>query len=417
MFQLHDTVIRDMIFADKSWPFTRSFNPKHTLLTLSSHGCLKVSSSDNTQLNSFDFSHGANSIVCTPEPYGSCSSYDFSSALVTGGTVIASFVPDDKQFNCTANNSVNTSRSATPNGISQSFQGFEQMIPLSQQQVPVNHLWNNPPSIHSSRPSQSFHQVYIPSQQASNSSISSNSASVVQASSTSQPSSLYFQLVNTPRNSSTINIYIPSVYANPTGVANPQAANDPGVNANSRYNQNLRTQQLQNSLNQRAQSANLSLRSLSMIRRSLTLQRFLSPSQPRADPFLGHLDALPLVNNGENNTDSTSDSDDDDSQMDFSNEHLSNDYRFPNDLGIEPKSFHIKYHYRWDENTLNADEPGGKISRLRFSSNGAFLYAAGDGGLVKKYVRLPNSGFKCLQEVQLHKSDVYDMDISNNDEC
>ncbi|OTF76152.1 hypothetical protein BLA29_004847 [Euroglyphus maynei] len=44
-----------------------------------------------------------------------------------------------------------------------------------------------------------------------------------------------------------------------------------------------------------------------------------------------------------------------------------------------------------------------QIYRLRFSSNGAHLYAAGEGGFVRQYRRYPNLNIHCLGEVYRHR--------------
>ena len=57
-----------------------------------------------------------------------------------------------------------------------------------------------------------------------------------------------------------------------------------------------------------------------------------------------------------------------------------------------------------------------QIWKLRYSSNGSILYAAGDGGVIRRYRRYPNF-HKCLGELFRHRGDVQDMDISPYDEC
>src|SRR5699024_4786805 len=58
-----------------------------------------------------------------------------------------------------------------------------------------------------------------------------------------------------------------------------------------------------------------------------------------------------------------------------------------------------------------------QIWRLRYSRNGALLYAAGDGGAVRRYRQYPGQQLKCLGELFWHRGDVVDMDISPFDEC
>jgi len=55
------------------------------------------------------------------------------------------------------------------------------------------------------------------------------------------------------------------------------------------------------------------------------------------------------------------------------------------------------------------------IWSLKYTSNGSLLYAGCEGGKVKRLRRYPND-HKLLDVVMVHKSDVYDLDISMYDE-
>ncbi len=68
------------------------------------------------------------------------------------------------------------------------------------------------------------------------------------------------------------------------------------------------------------------------------------------------------------------------------------------------------------ERQQSSDFGSQQIWKLRYSSNGSILYAAGDGGVIRRYRRYPNY-HKCLGELFRHKGDVQDMDISPYDEC
>jgi hypothetical protein len=68
------------------------------------------------------------------------------------------------------------------------------------------------------------------------------------------------------------------------------------------------------------------------------------------------------------------------------------------------------------ERQQSSDFSSQQIWKLRYSSNGSILYAAGDGGVIRRYRRYPNY-HKCLGELFRHKGDVQDMDISPYDEC
>ena len=104
------------------------------------------------------------------------------------------------------------------------------------------------------------------------------------------------------------------------------------------------------------------------------------------------------------------------------------DHHTPSNSFVRKKT--LFYHDHWDHSnridqfidnnngisnsTMNHPQ---QINRLRFSSNGAHLYAAGEGGFVRQYRRYPNLNVHCLGEVYRHRGDILDMDISPYDEC
>jgi hypothetical protein len=59
--------------------------------------------------------------------------------------------------------------------------------------------------------------------------------------------------------------------------------------------------------------------------------------------------------------------------------------------------------------------PHNPIWKLRYTSNGSLLYAACDGGKIRRYRRYPRH-HQYVGDVFSHKADVYDMDISPYDE-
>ncbi|XP_075586132.1 uncharacterized protein LOC124490657 [Dermatophagoides farinae] len=103
------------------------------------------------------------------------------------------------------------------------------------------------------------------------------------------------------------------------------------------------------------------------------------------------------------------------------------DHHTPSNSFVRKKT--LFYHDHWDHSnridqfidnnngisnsTMNHPQ---QINRLRFSSNGAHLYAAGEGGFVRQYRRYPNLNVHCLGEVYRHRGDILDMDISPYDE-
>lgn len=61
----------------------------------------------------------------------------------------------------------------------------------------------------------------------------------------------------------------------------------------------------------------------------------------------------------------------------------------------------------------NRDKP---IWKVRYTSNGSFLYSVCEGGVVRKYRRYPDR-HEYLGAVYTHKGDIQDLDISPYDEC
>lgn len=61
----------------------------------------------------------------------------------------------------------------------------------------------------------------------------------------------------------------------------------------------------------------------------------------------------------------------------------------------------------------NGDEP---IWKVKYTSNGSFLYSACGGGVVRKYRRYPDR-HEYLGIVFTHKKGIQDLDISPYDEC
>lgn len=59
--------------------------------------------------------------------------------------------------------------------------------------------------------------------------------------------------------------------------------------------------------------------------------------------------------------------------------------------------------------------PPANVCRLKYTANGSFLYAACEGGKVKRFRRYPND-HKYIGDAITHKMDVFDLDISPYDE-
>lgn len=57
-----------------------------------------------------------------------------------------------------------------------------------------------------------------------------------------------------------------------------------------------------------------------------------------------------------------------------------------------------------------------QIWKLKYTSNGSLLYAACDGGKIKRFRHYPDGRHRYLGDFFCHKADIYDMDISPYDE-
>lgn len=306
--QFHPDVIRDITFVHESWPFHKS--SQSTLLTLSCQGTLKINAFSGSDLHSFDFNHVTNSIVSTPERYGSAQKDGFTSALVTGGTVISSYTPPE---DCLYNNGVNGDESRGNNNTNHSF---------GNSNVTENAHNNNHSSSGNSHNSitSSVLNAYAPLRRhdillnnVETIRITRNIRHIVASTQHHYYQTSSSSLNSTPTFVSTLTSDLSNIFAN----------NDNGVERNQSFDL--------------TQSA-------------------------------------------------------------------SNNYSLNQ----------VYFHDRWDNSAT--DQPQ-QIWRLKYSNNGAFLYAAGEGGAVRYYRRYPNSALKRLGEIFSHRSDVLDMDISPYDEC
>ncbi|KAH9403819.1 hypothetical protein TYRP_015011 [Tyrophagus putrescentiae] len=113
-FDFHCDTIRDIQYLDGSWPFAKSSSlssngaspsigqssaAASSIMTLSSAGVTKICAVDGTVLHAFDFGQCANSVVATPEPFGSAAAEGFTSAILAGGTLISSYAPTPNGVN------------------------------------------------------------------------------------------------------------------------------------------------------------------------------------------------------------------------------------------------------------------------------------------------------------------------------
>lgn len=315
-------MIRDITFLHESWPFHKS--SQSTLLTLSSQGTAKINTISGDDLHSFDFNHTANSIVSTPERYGSAQSDGFVSSLVTGGTVISSYTPPD---NCLQYNSGLSSDEARGNPNSNHHTNSDSQSYGNSNLVEINHNNNN----HSNSGGNLHNR---------NNSSSNN-------------------------NSVTSNVF--HAYA-------PLRRNDILLTGN------IESIRITRTIRQIVAS---------------TQHHYYTSSSSNSSPTTNSSFSS-IYNNYPNSPSNVAER----STTSYDHHHSPNSQ--------------IYFHDRWYNS--NSDQPQ-QIWRLKYSSNGAFLYAAGEGGAVRYYRRYPNSVLKQLGEVFRHRGDILDMDISPYDEC
>ncbi|KAK7789973.1 hypothetical protein R5R35_008499 [Gryllus longicercus] len=92
VYDLHGSVIKDLVFLHPSWPWARG--QEGTLLTAGGDGTCKVSALDGRVLHTFEAGHQVNTICPTPEPYNLGAKDGFYSVIMSGGDMVSSYVPD-----------------------------------------------------------------------------------------------------------------------------------------------------------------------------------------------------------------------------------------------------------------------------------------------------------------------------------
>ncbi|EDO44378.1 predicted protein [Nematostella vectensis] len=91
VYNLHGSIIRDIVFIHDSWPWCKGHS---ALLTASVDGTSKVSTLDGYTLQSIDIGSAINSVAPTPEPFGSMADDGFYSLIMYGGEQLVSYVPE-----------------------------------------------------------------------------------------------------------------------------------------------------------------------------------------------------------------------------------------------------------------------------------------------------------------------------------
>lgn len=91
IYDLHNNVIRDVMFLHESWPWCKGQN---ALLSVAIDGTAKVSTIDGRTLQSTEIGSMLNTAAPTPEPFGSMADDGFYSLIMFGGEFLTSFVPE-----------------------------------------------------------------------------------------------------------------------------------------------------------------------------------------------------------------------------------------------------------------------------------------------------------------------------------
>ncbi|RMX52814.1 hypothetical protein pdam_00012212, partial [Pocillopora damicornis] len=91
IYDLHNNVIRDVMFLHESWPWCKGQN---ALLSVAIDGTAKVSTIDGRTLQNTEIGSMLNTAAPTPEPFGSMADDGFYSLIMFGGELLTSFVPE-----------------------------------------------------------------------------------------------------------------------------------------------------------------------------------------------------------------------------------------------------------------------------------------------------------------------------------
>lgn len=427
LFDFHQDPIRDIHYLNDSWPFNKTGS--QSLLSLSSNGVVKISTIDGRLLYKFDFNHSANTVVATPEPFGSSADDGFTSALLAGGTVISSFAPAPRSNSPTESNSTepeivaihpNTRRAnvirSTSSAVSMEPESMDADDSISVTSQPTNQS-NSSETIYST--DGIIFRSSTPINVSSSSSSSSNSSNNIVGDSNNNnlndenaiQNQLIREFVNfqqqyEPQQTPRVR-HVPITYPryrssdsaiprtitihHPTFVTN----NGSVITTNSYTRSNLHQILAMNFMPIRQQVIQQNHRSSRNSLAGTTAQRTqVSPSQIFFHDRWDRATAS-LSTNG------------------------SSDLIGSNELSpIQHGSPQCPIMFAQDgsiigESTMKHPQ---QIWRLRYSSNGAILYACGDGGAIRRYRQYPEQQLTCLGEVFRHRGDVLDLDISPFDD-
>ena len=93
LFELHDSLIRDVLLLDPSW--SRIWGGLgHHLATISIDGTMKVCSMEGKVIHCLHVGHFTNCLANTPEPFNSTNRNGFRSILMLAGDQLSTYTPD-----------------------------------------------------------------------------------------------------------------------------------------------------------------------------------------------------------------------------------------------------------------------------------------------------------------------------------
>lgn len=88
---VHSTLIKDIIYLDRSWPYGE--NHQGTIASLSLDGICKVRTIDDHVLDVFDVRHRSHCIAATPNVYSMFAQEGFDSLIMVGGDSLTEYSP------------------------------------------------------------------------------------------------------------------------------------------------------------------------------------------------------------------------------------------------------------------------------------------------------------------------------------
>lgn len=385
-------------------------------MSLSSQGHTKISTLDGGVVHHFDYGQATNTVVATPELFGSAATNGFTSALLAGGTSISSYAPTPRGVAHEEPDPEADQR--TINVIRRSHSGSSVMEhDGGGDEEPVR---PNQPPLQSRRSEISFSldRFRISRQSLGGGGVVSSGVSGVSSASVdqvvAQPRYLHFPTHSQQGAASTSSSSAAALRQHLINQMNAQMA------ANGHRHQVVAADGVPSVAlgaigSNPVQAINLPSGSLlngNPLRSNLQqflLQNLQSYRTPGSIPqyAIATIQPGPIINHD---------------PWDLS---LDSDISSPPSPTAAPVGSLGNGNFLYVVNgVLTTNQPatmGGnstqQIWRLRYSKSGALLFATGDGGSVRRYRQCPGQELKCLGDLYKHKGDVVDMDISPYDEC